>query len=62
MDRSGADAKSEALARSIDEANRAAAGATNKIMAVNREAYRQQNEAREVAEGADEKKGHFSSL
>lgn len=63
LDRSAADAKSAALNNALEEANRAAAASTSKMVTFNKEAIRQQNEARDSLPGSsDTKKGRFSSL
>lgn len=63
LDRSAADAKSAALNSALEEANRAAAASTKKVVTFNKEVYRQQSEAGDSLPGeSDKKKGHFSSL
>ena len=63
LDRSAANAKSAALASALDQASQASAASTSKMMAFNKEVYRQRNEARESApSSSDEKKGRFTSL
>ena len=64
LDRSGADAKSQALAGALDQANQASASGVNKTLTFNKEVIRQQNEAKNVAASAasDSKKGRYTSL
>ena len=62
LDRSAANAKSDALNKTMDEAGRAAGAMTKKVTAVNAEIYRQKNEGFGNPKSSTEKKGHFASL
>ena len=63
LDRSAADAKGAALAKSMDEASQATGSMTKKSVAVNKEVYRQKNEAMvDAGSSSSAKKGHFASL
>ena len=63
LDRSAANAKSEALAKAMDQAGQSSAAMTGKVNVANKEFYRQQNEARDAAASSSGgKKGRFSSL
>ena len=62
LDRSMANAKSDMLAKVLDESSKAGAASGNKIKEFNREVYRQKHEAEEESAPREEKKGRFASL
>ena len=62
LDRSGANAKSDQLAKAMDDASQASAVMTKKVAAANAEIARQKSEAFGSAQSSTEKKGHFTSL
>ena len=62
LDRSAADKKSQMLNDVLEQANQASAASAAKAKTINREIYRQQNEAREEAKSSEEKPGRFTKL
>ena len=62
LDRSAANAKSEQLAKAMDDAGKATASMTKKATTANAEIYRQKNEGFGSSQSSTEKKGHFASL
>ena len=62
LDRSAANAKSDALAKSMDEASQAAVAMSKKNMLITSEIKRQTKEGYSDSKSSDEHKGRFSSL